>query len=224
MRRDVWNVIWSTLHRSWGQKLDNNHITGSCIKITCSWSSTLWHDRHEWIIPEVPTFSFPSEKYSIPCFKWSEPYHVAQNHVYKTMQNCDRPIFQVETNTRFHHVITWYIQSLQWLYMSQHVIKHVFSWNWAENTDKWLINGVFSIIRIVISQYFGSDVNGVNFKTLKKSLPLKRQWFFQCFWSVRMLLPGNNLHLQKTGFSKIDISMIFIEFLKIGGFVLKFLG
>ena len=36
-----------------------------------------------------------------------------------------------------------------------------------------------------------------------------------------MSLPGNNLHLQKIGSSKIDISMIFIEFLKIDGFVLK---
>ena len=33
-----------------------------------------------------------------------------------------------------------------------------------------------------------------------------------------MSLPGNNLHLQKIGFSKIDISMIFIEFLKISEF------
>ena len=39
-----------------------------------------------------------------------------------------------------------------------------------------------------------------------------------------MLLPGNNLHLQKIGSSKIDVSMIFMEFLKIGEFVLKFLG
>ena len=102
--------------------------------------------------------------------------------------------------------------------MSQHVIKHVFSWNWAENHDKLVINCVFSIVRIVISRYFGSTWMALNFKTLKKSLPLKRQWFFQCFWSVMMSLPGNNLHLQKIGFSKIDISMIFIEFLKISEF------
>ena len=47
---------------------------------------------------------------------------------------------------------------------------------------------------------------------------------FQCFRSVVTLLPGNNLHLQKIGFAEIDILMVFIEFLEIGGFFLKFLG
>ena len=39
-----------------------------------------------------------------------------------------------------------------------------------------------------------------------------------------MLLPGNNLHLQRIGFSEIDIVMIFIEFLEIGGEKIEFLG
>ena len=39
-----------------------------------------------------------------------------------------------------------------------------------------------------------------------------------------MLLPGNNLHLQKIGSSEIDVVMIFIDFLEIGGEKIKFLG
>jgi len=39
-----------------------------------------------------------------------------------------------------------------------------------------------------------------------------------------MSFPGNNLHLQKIGFSESGVLMIFTIFLEIGGFVLKFLG
>ena len=39
-----------------------------------------------------------------------------------------------------------------------------------------------------------------------------------------MLLPGNNLHLQRIRSSEIDIVMIFIDFLEIGGEKIEFLG
>lgn len=65
-------------------------------------------------------------------------------------------------------------------------------------------------------------VNLMNFKTLKNHC-LWSGNDFQCFWSVMTSSPGDDLHLQKIGSSKIDASMIFIKFLRTWGFVLKFL-
>ena len=108
--------------------------------------------------------------------------------------------------------------------MGQHVIKHVFSWIYAGICDYLILNWVIEIVRIVVNRIFRSDVNGINFKTLKKSFSLKWKWFFQCFRSLTVSLQGNPRSLQKIGPTEIDILMIFITFLEFGGIFFEFLG
>ena len=109
-------------------------------------------------MPEDPTFSFPSEKYSISCFKWSEPCHVAQNHVCKVTQNCDNPIFLIEINIWFQHVMTWHVH-----YIESTVTLHESTCDQTcflmklSQRSKMLMNWwqimFFSPIRIVTSQH-----------------------------------------------------------------------